>query len=460
MVPNSLMLRRVSSAQALRLGSLGALLLASCSTLVGIEDPVPRDCEGDGCEAGNGGAPLGGKSAMPSAGSANPSDGGVGGEGETPKLDAGAGGVAHTTPQGGAGVGGEGGTAPAECEPNEVRCATYQPQDCVNGVWTNKGPECALACVDGACQSPPSCSEAATPLTCMGSVSCCETTWIPAGESYAMGDGDEVDEISYQRFVSGFYLDRFEVTVDRFQDFLAHYTLPADGAGAHPLLPGSGWQEAWEELPHIAVDGRKAVAIDKDDLLLQLTEDCGNAGTWNEGDNLLPVSCVNWYAAFAFCVYDGGRLPTEAEWNYAAAFGSSQRPYPWSVSMTDFAIDGTNATFYDFGNPVPEGPTPVGSHELGRGGFVRYPGKGHDDLAGNVFEWTLDQWLETPPAECVEDCAVQGEEGVEDRVMRGGHYAGGYDELRAGHRASAPASLSDIIIGFRCARDLNTSPPE
>lgn len=461
MIPNSVMFRRASSARALRLGSMGALLLASCSTLVGIEDPIPRDCEGEGCEAGRGGVPTGGKSPVSTAGSMNATSGGVGGEGETPKVDAGVGGVAHTTPVAGAGVGGEGGTPPdPECEPNEPRCVAYQPQDCVFGVWTNKGGECTLACVDGACQDPPSCSGATSPVPCVGGVSCCETIWIPAGETYAMGDGDEVDDVSYERFVSGFYLDRFEVTVRRFQDFLAHYTLPTAGAGAHPLLPGSGWQEAWKELPHPFAGGRKAVPVDKDDLLLQLTEDCGNAGTWNVANNLLPVSCVNWYTAFAFCVYDGGRLPTEAEWNYAAAFGSAQRPYPWSTSTSDISVDATKATFYSFPDPLREAPTPVGSHEPGRGGFFRYPGGGHDDLAGNLFEWTLDQWLETPPAACEKDCFAAWEEGVDDRVVRGGFYQGPSDELRAGHRALAPTNLSDVYLGFRCARDINTTPIE
>jgi len=429
---------------------------------VGIEDPVPRDdCQGDGCEGGNAGAPSGGKSLMPSAGSQNPPSGGVGGDGETPKLDAGEGGIAHTTPVGGGGVGGEGGTAPdPECEPNEVRCMTYQPQSCVAGQWANNADECALACVDGVCQQPPSCREATSPVPCVGGVSCCETIWIPAGESYAMGDGDEVDAASYERFVSGFYLDRFEVTVRRFQDFLAHYTVPAPGAGAHPLLQGSGWQEAWQELPHPFAADRKAVPVDKDDLLLQLTEDCGNTGTWNAGDRTLPVNCVSWYMAFAFCAYDGGRLPTEAEWNYAAAFGSAQRPYPWSASTSDISIDGTKATFYDYPTPAPEAPLPVGGHEPGRGGFFRYPGRGHDDLAGNVFEWTLDQWLESPAEACEKDCFASWDEGVEERVVRGGAYASPFDELRAGHRAVAPASLSDVYFGFRCARDINTTPLE
>jgi formylglycine-generating enzyme required for sulfatase activity len=267
-----------------------------------------------------------------------------------------------------------------------------------------------------------------------------------------MGAGDE-DELSYPRSVRGFYLDRFEVTVDRLQYFQANYVLPNEGDGAHPLIPGTGWQEAWEQLPHPLVDGRTVVPADGDDLLVQLTEDCG-ASTWSSDDPLRPANCVNWYVAFAFCAFDGGRLPTEAEWNYAAAFGQAQRPYPWSVSSLDTSIDATRATFYDYPNDLPEIPTPVGTHELGRGGFYRHEGRGHDDLAGNVSEWTLDEWLVEPPSECGVDCFASWTAGIEDRVTRGGAFQSTFGELFAGWRTSAPASNIDPYWGFRCARDL------
>ena len=61
----------------------------------------------------------------------------------------------------------------------------------------------------------------------------------------------------------------------------------------------------------------------------------------------LPINCITWYEAFAFCAWDGGFLPTEAEWNYAAAGGSEQRAYPWSNPPTSTTIDCSHANYDD-----------------------------------------------------------------------------------------------------------------
>ena len=60
------------------------------------------------------------------------------------------------------------------------------------------------------------------------------------------------------------------------------------------------------------------------------------------------INCVNWFEAYAFCIWDGGFLPTEAEWNYAASGGSEQRYYPWSASFPPGAttIDETYASYW------------------------------------------------------------------------------------------------------------------
>ena len=56
--------------------------------------------------------------------------------------------------------------------------------------------------------------------------------------------------------------------------------------------------------------------------------------TWTANNDNLPMNCITWFEAFAFCIWDGGRLPTELEWNYAAAGGSSQNVYPCSANET------------------------------------------------------------------------------------------------------------------------------
>jgi formylglycine-generating enzyme required for sulfatase activity len=165
-----------------------------------------------------------------------------------------------------------------------------------------------------------------------------------------------------------------------------------------------------------------------------------------------PVASVIWYVAFAFCIWDGGRLPTEAEWNYAAAGGSEQRVYPWG----DTPPDCTYANYYPGSAhcvPLPYGDTNNVGAESPRG-----DGKwGQSDLAGNVSEWNLDWETEPyPQASCV-NCtnAVEPPSSPTQypvRVFRGGGFTAFPSDLLSSSRGADYPYTHYADYGARCAR--------
>lgn len=324
------------------------------------------------------------------------------------------------------------------CGPASARCEGNVAQACNSiGKWYDIAT-CANNCVDGSC----------TRSTCdcgpnQGNA-CCASPHVPSG-TYDRGNAPTATAT-----LSAFRLDKYEVTVGRFRKFVAQYN-PAffkQGMGANPHVPGSGWKAEWNtELPSDA-------NILASNLACDTTKTWTNAPDANENR---PLNCLTWYEAFAFCIWDGGFLPTEAEWNYAAAGGSEQREFPWSVPATSQAVDTGHAAFnclqagsFDYSDcilhPVPN----VGSFSpKGDGKF------GHSDLAGSLFEWTLDVYSSTYPNgdEC-QDCANLDEVPNSKRVVRGGAWNSASSMLYTHVRAQSDPTARQWFIGARCARRL------
>lgn len=223
--------------------------------------------------------------------------------------------------------------------------------------------------------------------------------------------------------VATFELDVFEVSVGRFRAFLQHYD--AWRAAGHPSSESDPqlrlWGARWDKfLPHDARGLATAVQCHPE------------RQTWADqpaGHETRPINCVSWFEAQAFCLWDGGRLPTDAEWEYAASGGSEQRMYPWGASPPDATLANWSADgdFHEL--------SPVGSHAAGRGRW------GHMDLAGNTAEWVAGFFAGRPDAQ----------DGLVHRQLRGGSSASRAYYLRSVARVTDLANDQDSIAGFRCA---------
>ncbi|MCC6214526.1 MAG: formylglycine-generating enzyme family protein, partial [Polyangiaceae bacterium] len=314
-------------------------------------------------------------------------------------------------------------------------------------------------CSGGACVAT-SCVTSGAGLTDCGSGNdqdCCTSLLVPGGTFYRSYDGvsSGYTSQSYPATVSDFRLDKYEVTVGRFRAFKAAWDggwRPAAGAGKHTHLNGgqglsapgggsyeAGWSSAWD------------ASVAPTDANLN----CGVYQTWTTAagaNERLPMNCANWYENHAFCVWDGGFLPSEAEWNYVAAGGSEQRVYPWSVPASSTSIGCTNASFDCSNNSCGDGVAGCTLEDLivvgmKPGGDGRW---GQTELGGNVWEWSLDYWTTPYPNGTCDNCATIA--SPSDRVVRGGGFIDGTSNLLASSRFYGTPTGRDYHIGARCAR--------
>ncbi len=160
------------------------------------------------------------------------------------------------------------------------------------------------------------------------------------------------------------------------------------------------------------------------------------------GQDEYPVVFVSWYAAAAFCQGQGKRLPTEAEWEFAARGGLEGKAFPWGDEMPDK----TRANFSESGLNA---ATAVAS----------YPANGYGlfDMGGNVWEYLANEWQKYP-ANASDGSAVadifQDRSYLQvktRRALRGGSYGAAPVNMRVTFRDSHLPENAGDHVGFRCA---------
>jgi formylglycine-generating enzyme required for sulfatase activity len=332
------------------------------------------------------------------------------------------------------------------------------------GAASSDGGAAQLAGSDGKV-TPPSC-DIPEGMSCGADQdSCCTSLEVTGGTYYRtfnvvggmpMGFADPAT-------VSAFRLDKYEVTVGRFRRFVDAWNhgdgyLPPLGSGKHTHLnaglglANSGKEGTYE--PGWTDSDNRRIAPTDDNLGL-----CGAYATWTPSASAqedLPINCVNWWEASAFCIWDGGFLASEAEWKYAAAGGTEQRQFPWGS-----AEPGAANQYAIYGCCYPGGAgsctsdacsgtqniAPVGTASLGGGRW------GQLDLAGSLWEWNQDYYPDDAAfIDPCTNCAYLTP--TTTRVVKVGNFAEGPYYLPTWLRYDYAPANREIYLGFRCARSL------
>ncbi|MCI0579555.1 MAG: SUMF1/EgtB/PvdO family nonheme iron enzyme [Chloroflexi bacterium] len=248
---------------------------------------------------------------------------------------------------------------------------------------------------------------------------------IPAG-AFLMGSEETNPSAGPDEFpqhevaLDAFYLDQYEVNV-------AQYTAFLNTQGAYQGAC-QGYDCAWPRL----IVGYTSYIVEEGQ------EGERSYSVWPGYDNY-PVNHVSWYGAFAYCQAMAARLPTEAEWEYAAR-GADGREYPWGNEPPDQtrAVFRSN-TFQDL-KPVdalPGGVSPFGIYAL----------------AGSMWEWVAD-WYRPDYYDNSPAGNPQGPASGLGRVTRGGAWPNNNEEdrIRSANRNWLEPDFISSAVGFRCAR--------
>lgn len=311
--------------------------------------------------------------------------------------------------------------------------------------------------------------------------------WIASGE-FSMGTDDPGvlpnERPAKAAKVEGFWIDAHDVTNAEFRKFVE---ATAYVTTAEKLVD---WTELSKQLP-LGTPKPPDEALRPGSLVFVPPDhavdlrDLSNWWRWTSGANWRrpqgpgstidgkddhPVVQVSWDDAVAYARWAGKRLPTEAEWEYAAWGGPARTRYYWGdqLQIGSRFMANTFTGEFPYQNSVADGFT-------GTSPVKSFPSNGYGlyDMAGNVWQWTADVYREIVPAESnavARDCCTNKDvcersaaSPVLERVIKGGSFLCNPDyceSYRPSARRGTPRDTGSEHVGFRCALSADVPPTQ
>ena len=274
--------------------------------------------------------------------------------------------------------------------------------------------------------------------------------YISGGE-FEMGDsfreGNENELPVHRVYLHSFYMDVNEVTVGQYKEFLkqkySNDLMVSDSNQSISSRPN------WKEIEAYSPTEQH------------------------------PMVYVSWYDAMQYATWVGKRLPTEAEWEYAARGGQIGLRYPWGnyidTTLANYGSNNVGPLSSDAYAPILAGPppseAPVPKTLKGDDLRQQLASYGLKSIAANVSEWCLDEWNADFYQECKDNGDINGlirdpfsGEKVVDivrdfatittpRVLRGGAWNSHHFRVRVSYRNSSLPTFTSNNVGFRCVKD-------